>query len=53
MEALSLEVLELPLGGQAEEGVEGVATDVEGCHTSGCSNTQSVSKQKPQAVYEV
>ena len=53
MEALSFKVLELSLGGQAEEGVEGVATDVEGCHTSGCSHTQSLSKQKPSAVDEV
>ena len=46
MQPLSLQVLVVTLDWQAEEGVEGVAFNVECCHTGGCCNTHSTLEEK-------
>ena len=52
-QSLSLQVLELSSGGQAEEGVEGVTIDIEGGHTSWSCNTELVLEEKSEAVDQV
>ena len=52
-ESLSLQVLEFSSGGQAKEGVEGLAIDVEGGHTSWSCNHEPTLQEKSEAVDEV
>ena len=53
MQPLSLQVLVVTLDGQAKEGVEGVAFNVECCDTGGCCYSHSTVEEKSQAVNQV
>ena len=52
-ESLSLQVLEVSSGWQAEERVEGVAINLEGGHTSWSCNDNLMLQEKSETVNEV
>ena len=53
LELVSLQVLEVTLGWETQEGVQCVAVDVESSHSGGCCYTHFVIQEHPQAVYQV